>query len=285
MAYDNICKYLAEKYPAEFVQWLFSEQPSNIRVLKTELSAEPIHADSLILLQLDNKILHLEFQTLPKFERPMPFRMLRYYTRLQDIYWGQEILQVVIFLKQTNSRAVFTDRYQSSNTLHRYRVVRLWEEDPAPLLASPALLPLAPLAKSDVPENLLRQTAIELDKIENRDRQINISACSEVLAGLRFEANLIRQLLREDLMEESVIYQEILQKGLQKGQQIGRQEGRQEGELALINRLLARRFGTIETQTQARLQQLSSSQLEDLGESLFDLGTVSDLQAWLDRQD
>ncbi|MTJ29250.1 hypothetical protein [Aphanizomenon flos-aquae] len=43
----------------------------------------------------------------------------------------------------------------------------------------------------------------------------------EILAGLRFEKNLIRQLLSEDIMQESVIYQDILQKGEQKGEKIG----------------------------------------------------------------
>ena len=46
----------------------------------------------------------------------------------------------------------------------------------------------------------------------------------EILAGLRFEKNLIRQLLSEDIMQESVIYQDILQKGEQKGEKIGEQK-------------------------------------------------------------
>jgi hypothetical protein len=34
-----------------------------------------------------------------------------------------------------------------------------------------------------------------------------------VLAGLRFDKNLIRQLLREEIMLESVTYQDILKQG------------------------------------------------------------------------
>ncbi|MGA9383056.1 MAG: hypothetical protein WBV73_30205, partial [Phormidium sp.] len=60
MASDNISKYLTEKYPAQFVRWLLNKEPENIQVLKTELSVEPIRADSLILLQIDEQILHLE---------------------------------------------------------------------------------------------------------------------------------------------------------------------------------------------------------------------------------
>lgn len=86
MAYDNICKYLAEQYPDQFVRWLLSTESENIQVLKTELSSEPIRADSIILLQIDNQILHLEFQTLPASEPPIPFRMLKYWVRLYDQY-------------------------------------------------------------------------------------------------------------------------------------------------------------------------------------------------------
>ncbi|MCL1474538.1 DUF4351 domain-containing protein [Argonema antarcticum] len=280
MASDNICKYLAEQYPAQFVRWLLSKEAENIQVLKTELSVEPIRADSLILLQIDDQILHLEFQTLPYSQPPLPFRMLQYWVRLQAQYWGQEIVQVVIFLKQITSEAVYTDRYQNTNTEHRYRVIRLWEQDPAPLLAVPALLPLAALARSNSPNILLQQVATQVASIEEIEQRRNISACVELLAGLRFDENLISQLLREDLMQESVIYQKIVQQGVQQGLQ----QGRKEGELALIMRQLIRRFGSLDPLVQERLERLSVPQLEELGEVLLDFSAVSDLAAWLDVQ-
>jgi len=40
------------------------------------------------------------------------------------------------------------DELQVGETRHRYGVVRLWEQDPLPLLQNPALLPLATLARS-----------------------------------------------------------------------------------------------------------------------------------------
>jgi predicted transposase YdaD len=42
MSFDNVCKLLAEKYPADFVRWLIAEDSTDIKVLKTELSIEPI---------------------------------------------------------------------------------------------------------------------------------------------------------------------------------------------------------------------------------------------------
>ncbi|GCA77365.1 hypothetical protein MiTe_04219 [Microcystis aeruginosa NIES-2520] len=52
MIYDNACKYLTEKYPAEFVRWLLQTEPEKLRILRTELSLDPIYADSLILLRM-----------------------------------------------------------------------------------------------------------------------------------------------------------------------------------------------------------------------------------------
>jgi predicted transposase YdaD len=68
---------------------------------------------------------------------------------------------------------------------------------------------------------LLAQVAIEVARIEDGQDRQNIAGYAEILAGLRFEKGLIRQLLSEDVMQESVIYQDILQKGEQKGQKKG----------------------------------------------------------------
>lgn len=220
MSYDNVCKFLAEQYPAAFVRWLLVMEGENIQLLKTELSQEPIRADALTFLKTANRILHLEFQTLPASKPPLPFRMLDYYVRLKREY-DLEVEQVVLFLKQTTSAIAFTDQYQDRQTRHGYRVVRLWEHEPEPLLSSPALLPFAVLARTDAPATLLRDVAERVANIEDSQERSNLTGCAEVLAGLRFEKDLIRQLFREGVMQESVIYQDILQQGVQQGLQQG----------------------------------------------------------------
>ena len=276
MAYDNTCKYLAENYPADFARWLLSSDTSDIEVLKTELNLEPIRADSVTFLQISNQILHLEFQTSPKSTPPLDFRMLDYYTRLKRQYWC-DIEQVLIFLQATSSEIVFNTEYVDRKTRHEYRVIRLWEEDPTPLLANPALLPLATLARTDSPQDLLEQVAAAVDMIEERDERQNISACVQVLAGLRFPKNLITQLFREEVMQESVIYQDILQKGLQQGEE----RGKKQEALELILRQLIRRFGAIEPEIQQQIRTLSITQLEELAEALLDFSSPSDLVNYL----
>jgi predicted transposase YdaD len=198
--------------------------------------------------------------------------MLDYWLRIYRKY-ECPIQQVVIFLKQTDSPAVYINELAVGNTRHEYRIIRLWEQDPQPLLANPALLPLAVLASTDPPySSLLEQVAVEIDKIEEPEQQQNITACVEVLAALNFDKQLIRQYFREELMEESPIYQEILEKGAKKG------------KLQTLTRLLSRRFGTISLQLQQQLQALSINQLDDLSDALFDFSEISDLAVWLQNQ-
>jgi predicted transposase/invertase (TIGR01784 family) len=277
LSYDNACKYLAETYPREFARWLLAIEPPEIRVLKTELTLEPIRADSLSLLRSANRILHLEFQTLPVSRPPMPLRMLDYSVRLKRKY-RCSVDQVVIFLQETTNEVAFAEEYRDDTTIHRYRVIRLWEQDSSSFLSNPALLPLAALTKSDSPQGLLEEVAEQVASIEEIEQRQNIASCAGILAGLRFEEDLIRQLFREEIMRESVIYQSIRQAGKQEGLQ----EGLKQEALKLVMRLLRRRFGELEARIVAKVQVLSREQLEELTEALLDFSEVEDLDAWLE---
>ncbi len=283
MAYDNTCKALAERYPEQIIHWLMPETSGSVQVLKTELNREPLRADSITLLQTNNAILHLEFQTLPDSEPPLPLRMLDYATTLKRLY-GNPVQQIVIFLKETTADLAFTTCYQDNTTTHNYQVLRLWEHPPATLLAIPALLPFATLAQTQTPIELLQAVAERVATIEDIQERREIASFTEILAGLRFKKPLIYQLFREDIMQESVIYQDILQKGETKGAKKGIQQGKRQEAYALVVRLLTRKVGTLEPAVQKRIQRLSLVRLETLGEALLDFTTMTDVVTWLDQQ-
>ncbi|MEH2013629.1 DUF4351 domain-containing protein [Nostoc sp.] len=268
--YDNLCKILAEKYPRDFIRWLLNQEPRTIEILKTELSIEPIRADSVTFLQTENRILHLEFQTTIKSQKPISLRMLDYYVRLTRTY-QVPVTQVVIFLQETSNEIAFTEEYVSEVTTHRYRVIRMWEQDSTLFLSNLALLPLAPLTRTDSAQALLSQVAEEIAKIPDIETRQNTAAYTEILAGLKFEKDFIRQLLREDIMQESVIYQDILQKGEQKE------------AFRFLNRQLNRRFGEIDSSIFEKIRVLSTEQLEQLGEEFLDFSNISDLVTWLEQ--
>ena len=300
--YDNLCKYLAEKYPDRFASWLLGRKVTGTKVFKTELSIEPVRADSVTFLRLSDRLLHLEFQTKVPQNKPMPLRMLNYWVRL---YWQHNlpITQVLIWLKETNNEAVLETRFQFQSTQHSFQVVRMWEQSPAELLQSQALLPMAVLCKSENSTELLSQVASEVAKIQVPEERQEMTSCAQLLAGLRFDIDLVRNIFPGGFMRESVVFQEIFQEGRIEGRVEGKQEGRVEGkqegrvegrfegriegrvegELAMIYRLLPRFIGTVPPGLQERLLQLSVSQLEDLGEALLDFQEPNDLIAWLDR--
>ena len=94
---DNLCKYLAEKYPLDFAEWVLGQRPTQAEILKTELSIEPIRADFVVFLKVDGCILHLEFQTVGESDPPVPLRMLDYFVRLYRKY-GLPVVQAVVIL-------------------------------------------------------------------------------------------------------------------------------------------------------------------------------------------
>ena len=96
-------------------------------------------------------------------------------------------MQVVIFLQQTDDEIAYTEQYVDDTTIHRYRAIRMWEQDSGLFLNSLALLPLASLCQTDSPQTLLSQVAGEVAKISNRETRENTAAYTEILAGLRFE--------------------------------------------------------------------------------------------------
>ncbi|GAB4203479.1 MAG: DUF4351 domain-containing protein [Coleofasciculaceae cyanobacterium] len=274
MPYDNICKYLSEKYPQQFAAWLLGQPAASVEVLKTELSIEPIRADFVTFLRTQERILHLEFQVEVASTPPLPLRMLDYWVRLYRRY-QLPITQVIVLLKATSTPV--PEVFQVESTQHHYQILRMWEQDPAPLLQNTALLPLAPLCAAKDSTQLLSRIAEQVSKIETPTQRQEISTCTQFLAGLRFNKDVIRQLFREGIMRESVIYQEILQEGREEG----REEGKQAEAITLILRQLPRRIGTVEPELQERIRELSIAQLEDLAEALLDFSCADDLVAWL----
>ncbi|WGV24799.1 Rpn family recombination-promoting nuclease/putative transposase [Halotia branconii] len=274
--YDNLCKILAEKHPRDFIRWLLHQEPRQIKILKTELSIEPIRADSVTFLQTENRILHLEFQTTVKSKTPIGLRMLDYYVRLTRQY-QVPVTQVMIFLQPTSDEIAFTTEYVSEVTTHRYQVIRMWEQDSVLFLNNLGLLPLAPLTRTDSAPALLSQVATEIAKIPDIETRQNTATYTEILAGLKFEQDLILQLLREETMQESVIYQYILQKG--------EQNGEQKEALQFCLLLLDERFGEIDASIIERLQVLNKESLEALGRAILKFSSLSDLVTWLNQQE
>ncbi|GBF79319.1 Rpn family recombination-promoting nuclease/putative transposase [Aphanothece sacrum] len=268
--YDSTCKFIAIQFTKDIATWLLGKPMELTELKPSELSLEPIRADSLIFLESEDLVLHIEFQTSP--DEDIPFRMLDYRLRIYRRYPQKEVIQVVIYLRKSDSELVRQNIFELSMSRHQFQVIRLWEVDPESLLHSPGLWPFAVLSQSTNREKTLKQISQKIERISDRREKSNVAASTAILAGLVLRKDIIQRLLREDIMKESVIYQEIKAEG--------REEGKQQGEANLVVRQLNRRIGQISPDLSKQIHRLSIEQLENLGEALLDFKSEEDLKQW-----
>ena len=272
---DDFCKQLVARHPASISRWLLgltAAEPSSARAIDTnqtwqlldrELSSDALHADSL-----------------------MAERMLEYWIRLHRRF-RRPIQQVVLHLKPTASPLARVEHLTIGRTRHHFTSLRLWEQDPAPLLADPALLPLAVLARppSKTPEQLLSQVRQRLQTIADPNQRRRTTSGCQLLAGLSFFQDVIQRLLAMSILEDSSVYQYIVHKGLEQGLEQGLvqglEQGRQQEACTLVLRLLERRCGPLQPAQRATISALPLERLEALVDVVLDFQGTNDLLQWL----
>ena len=272
---DDFCKQLVARHPASISRWLLgltAAEPSSARAIDTnqtwqlldrELSSDALHADSL-----------------------MAERMLEYWIRLHRRF-RRPIQQVVLHLKPTASPLARVEHLTIGRTRHHFTSLRLWEQDPAPLLADPALLPLAVLARppSKTPEQLLSQVRQRLQTIADPNQRRRTTSGCQLLAGLSFSQDVIQRLLAMSILEDSSVYQYIVHKGLEQGLEQGLvqglEQGRQQEACTLVLRLLERRCGPLQPAQRATISALPLERLEALVDVVLDFQGTNDLLQWL----
>jgi len=230
--YDNTCKFLAETFPSDFASWLLGRPISLTKLEASELTLEPIRADSVIFLESSEVILHLEFQT--RTDETMAYRMANYWLRLYGKYPNREIHQTVIYLKSTSSPLVYQTSFSSQKLNHEFNVIRLWEQPTDILQNYLGLLPLSVLSKTEDAIETLRKAAKIIDNIEDKQVKNNVSAATAIISGLALNKDVIQHLLRSEIMKESVIYQDILLEGKVKGKAEGKAEERNQIALKML---------------------------------------------------
>ncbi|MCJ2542151.1 hypothetical protein JX360_04400 [Synechococcus bigranulatus str. 'Rupite'] len=70
---------------------------------------------------------------------------------------------------------------------------------------------MAILRRAANPEAILRQVAGEIQKLSGGQERTNLATYTYLLGGLRFNKEVLRQLLREDVMRESVTDQALVE--------------------------------------------------------------------------
>ncbi len=109
-------------------------------------------------------------------------------------------------------------------------------------------------------------------------------------AKIELISGFIDTYLRLNTAEEEELNTELKQANLVEEEQIMEivtswmEKGIEEGEQKIIKRQVKRRFNNITPTLESQINSLSSAQLENLADVIFDLQSLADLTNWLEQQ-
>ena len=273
-------KRLISLAPDNWVQWV--TQRKDIRV-KEFISSEFqwISRDNDVLIKAENPegefLILNELQL--RYNEKVPLRMTAYIALARERYnlpIYPVLINILPHVKTPNIPNFYQQEFMGMKSYQDYRVINLWEIEASLVFAEnlSSLLPFVPILKGGAEETIVREAVIKLRENEQlRDLEPLLS----FFASFVLEIPIVQQIMRWDMtvLRESPWYNEILKQGLQQGEQ--------QGEANLIIRQLSKRFGNLDPAIASQIRQLSISQLETLGESIFDFSAMADLETWLQQ--
>ena len=273
--YDVTTKDLVELRPSDWLLYL-GLPPVAVEVVEAELSTVSLAADKVLrLLEEEPSLLHIEFQS--GHDASVVERTLHYSVVLH-VRHKLPIRSVIVLLSKDADRGSISGVLQyrlpgrGVYLEFHYEVVRVWEKSVEDVLAGGlGTLPLAPLAQvmeHELPAIIERMKA-RIDAEATPEQAGKLWTATNVLMGLRYEAELTRQLLQGVMnMKESVTYQAIVE------------EGRQEEVRKIVLRLGGKRFGLPSEAVQASLSAVTSLEaLEALTDRILDVESWTELLA------
>jgi len=117
---DSTTKGLVLNHPVDFANWLLGS--SQALTCADWSEAAKLNA---IILKTEDTIIQIDVRTRP--DPNIPTQFFNDYLRLSTQFPDQNIRQVIIYLKPTNSPLVHLTSYEASNIKHDFEVIRLWE--------------------------------------------------------------------------------------------------------------------------------------------------------------
>jgi predicted transposase/invertase (TIGR01784 family) len=165
----------------------------------------------------------------------------------------------------------------SSDQVHRIYLDELGEIDQLPLgVAVMVLTTLQDNQAAAAARNLLARSDQEL-AVEASRAIIEMITTIMVYRFTTLSRREVEAMLGVTL-QQTRVYQEAKEEGDKRGKLRGL-----ERERALVLRQLTRRVGKVPDALRHRVEKLSVTQLEDLGEALLDFAKLADLKAWLQQ--
>ncbi len=243
-------------------KWLSVELPK-VQDLRLDLLGETIEGD----------LFHLELQSTN--DAAMPLRMAEYSLGVYRLL-GQFPRQVLLYVGQAPLR--MDNELRGPDAWFRYRLIDIRSLDGDSLLESEEIGDnvIAILAHLRDHKEAVRMVSRRIAGLAAGARETALGQL-RILAELRHLAGAVEEETRTMPIEIDMLESEFLGPAFRRGLAEGRQEGRQEGDLAIITRLIERRFGALPSWAGEKLAALSTSELEDLSERVLDAPTLEDL--------
>jgi hypothetical protein len=255
--FDGRFKILAEDYPELLLRLLgivdAGTRREVVHVLR-ELQIDPMEVDHVYRIgdEVSGRLVH--FEAISRWQTSRTSRLALYQLLLKHKFKLPVASFVVLMAekyapKRTPARVVYEED-DGFRIEAPYRVIRLWEVDPAVAFepGCEALLPWAPLLKGGLAE--FERAAAEIERLTEHPERAPYPVPVMVnniatLATLRYDRDVIRQLL-EHLRRETMLSTEVLKvswlykdgvkagekRGLKKGLEKGLKKGLLEGRLA-----------------------------------------------------
>jgi predicted transposase YdaD len=218
-------------------------------------------------------LVHLELQS--GNDAAMPLRMAEYCLGVYRLF-GKFPRQVLLYVGEAPLR--MASEIRGPDVWFRYRAIDIRELDGDRLLASAEVGDniIAILARLRDHKEAVRRIVERIAGLEAAGREAILDQLL-VLAGLRHLEEVVEQEARKMPLLNDILDNKVLGREYKRGRQEGLQEGRQEGELALLCRLIRRRFGAIPGWAEEQLAGRSAAELEELGDRVLDAGSLEDL--------
>ncbi len=289
---DRVFKALTALRPNSFLDLLFgSERKIVLReVADPQINLPELRGDKAFVIEENGKTFNVILEAmlrpaaedLPTFE--LKARGMQYLTK-------RPTLVVVVYLEK-GGYASFQDRFEvrCGAFINRIELAKilLWEHESR--IASGELKELAPFLSllRDQPGVEIIDTQIALIRqVPDQILQNDLTALAAIVDTRVFGLSVVLEKFKteEKMIKESSIVEEWMkewqQEGMQEGMQKGMHEGLAEGKLALLQNILAKKFGGLTADLADKLHQLKLAELDRLGPALLDFNSLDDLKNWL----
>ena len=247
-----------------------------LRWLPTELPKVQNLSVDLLGETADGELMQIEVQSSNRGN--VPFRMLQYLSLIIAIH-HRIPKQVLLYVGREPLR--MESQFTWADGSIRYAVIDMHAVEGELLLSSPEPSDnvLAILARLRDRRAAIRSILENISRLPREEAKEYYQALL-ILSGLRGLATAVQQeaqtVFTIDLSENEVLGPAYL-RGREEGREEGREQGQHEGQLALLRRLVERRFGSLPAWAEQKLSQASAAELEAVGLRVLEASVLEDL--------